>query len=115
MWRSGREAKGHVDVRCWGVRTQGAGSKEMRGIVCKLWVYSDCGTWSMVGRNSPRGGPKIKHEWETWPWNARNRETYRVGMGGYALQLPYFETMGSDCLVPWGSGDVLPCTYLVSV
>ena len=95
----------------------------MRGVVRRLWADSGCRTWSMIGRDSPRSGPKIKHEWETWPWNTRNVETWRVGRGGYTLRewaaaiTPHnfliSRVTGSGCFVPWGSGDVLPCTYLV--
>ena len=95
----------------------------MRGVVRGLWVDSGCETWSMIGRDSPSGGPKIKHEWETWPWNARNVETWRVGSSSYTLRewatavTPHnfliSRAVGSGCHVPWGSGDVLHCTCLV--
>ena len=77
----------------------------------------------MIGRDSPRSGPKIKHEWETWSWNARNVETRRVGRGGYTLRewlaavTPHnffiSRVTGSGFLISWGSRDMLSCTCLV--
>ena len=65
----------HTNVQRYKSCMWGASNAKMRGVVRGLWVDSDSGTWSMVGCNSPIGGPKIKHEWETWPWKARNGET----------------------------------------
>ena len=113
----------HANVHRYEAFTWGPSHAKMRGVVCGLWAYSGRGSWSMIGCDSPRSGPKIKHERDTWSWNARNVETWRVGRGGYTLRewagvvTPHnffiSRVTGSGCLVPWGSRDMLPCTCLV--